>query len=236
VHCKIKGCPCPSYYYIPVHGSQDFKCLCKHSYTEHDPITKKCTKGRCGCNVRFASSWACSCHLKFSEHHTVFETKDERIANGKSVDDMGDFDAPMGMGNGLGNFSASMVSGVDSFCYQAQQMALDGPQYPGQRMLTGPSGKSLTKALPGPAIKQVHFEESKGKPNRLAQLNQKLNVEKKINAIENGDALRRGGGDYDEDEADGADEEITALQLFNTPHGFAKSKVSLNMGRRQIKY
>lgn len=57
-----------------VDGSADFKCLCKHSYREHDPITKKCTKGQCGCNVRFASTWSCSCGYKFTEHNTVFET------------------------------------------------------------------------------------------------------------------------------------------------------------------
>lgn len=25
-------------------GSYDFKCLCKHSYKDHDPLTKKCKK------------------------------------------------------------------------------------------------------------------------------------------------------------------------------------------------
>lgn len=32
VRCKIKGCKCRCFDYIPVHGSYDFKCLCKHSY------------------------------------------------------------------------------------------------------------------------------------------------------------------------------------------------------------
>ena len=32
VKCKTLGCKCPDYYYIPIYGSQDFKCTCKHSY------------------------------------------------------------------------------------------------------------------------------------------------------------------------------------------------------------
>lgn len=36
VKCKSTGCKCPTYTYIPVQGSQDFKCSCKHSYQQHD--------------------------------------------------------------------------------------------------------------------------------------------------------------------------------------------------------
>jgi hypothetical protein len=45
IHCKVPKCSCPCYYYIPAYGSYDFKCLCKHSYKLHDPVTKKCSKG-----------------------------------------------------------------------------------------------------------------------------------------------------------------------------------------------
>lgn len=44
VFCKVKGCSCQCFYYIPTHGSYDFKCLCKHSFKEHDPVTKKCKR------------------------------------------------------------------------------------------------------------------------------------------------------------------------------------------------
>jgi len=70
------------------------KCLCKHSYDEHDPITKKCKKGMCGCN-RFGSTWTCSCGSKYGDHTTILETRDERILQGKSVDDMGRLEGDM---------------------------------------------------------------------------------------------------------------------------------------------
>ena len=68
VVCRKPKCTCPCFNHVPVFGSNDFKCLCKHSHTEHDPITKKCTRGMCGCNVRFASTYTCSCGSKFGEH------------------------------------------------------------------------------------------------------------------------------------------------------------------------
>ena len=41
----------------------------------------------CGCN-KFSSAWTCSCGSKYGEHITIVETKQERIAQGKSVDDV----------------------------------------------------------------------------------------------------------------------------------------------------
>jgi hypothetical protein len=64
--------------------------LCKHSFKDHDPITKKCKKGKCtGCiNSKFGSTWSCSCGLKFGEHVTVVETYQERKASGRLLSDM----------------------------------------------------------------------------------------------------------------------------------------------------
>ena len=81
--CKIKGCKCKCYEYIPVHGSYDFKCLCKHSYKVHDPNTKQCKK--CNKCSGFNSTWSCSCLLKYSDHVTIIETLQERVHNGKPL-------------------------------------------------------------------------------------------------------------------------------------------------------
>ena len=42
VNCK--NCKCKLFNYMPVHGSMDIKCSCKHSYEDHDPVSKKCIK------------------------------------------------------------------------------------------------------------------------------------------------------------------------------------------------
>lgn len=117
VHCKVAKCTCPCFFYIPTYGSYDFKCLCKHSYRLHDPVTKRCKEGKCGCNQRFQSTWTCSCGAKFPDHETIFETREERVKQGKQVSDMlrlnDELNAPMGQG-GLMSFQ-SLVDGAERF-------------------------------------------------------------------------------------------------------------------------
>ena len=43
-------------------GSQDLKCLCKHSYKEHHPVTRKCQRAGCkNCATSFTSKHGCAC-------------------------------------------------------------------------------------------------------------------------------------------------------------------------------
>eukprot|EP00347_Sterkiella_histriomuscorum_P002886 403366418 len=58
-HCKEKSCLCPQYQYVPVQGTIDLPCTCKHSYLEHDPVTKKCLKEKCVCKNKFTSRFMC---------------------------------------------------------------------------------------------------------------------------------------------------------------------------------
>lgn len=44
VSCQMRNCSCKLFEYIPIRGSQDLKCHCKHSYKEHDCTTRKCHK------------------------------------------------------------------------------------------------------------------------------------------------------------------------------------------------
>ena len=82
VNCK--NCKCPLFNYVPIHGSMDLKCSCHHSFEDHDPVTKKCTKG-CSCK-KFSSNYTCDCGLPYDQHHTEIETREERIKLGKNVD------------------------------------------------------------------------------------------------------------------------------------------------------
>ena len=79
VHCKMAKCKCKQFEYIPIRGSQDLKCHCKHSYKLHDIVTRKCTKrhpvkGTCQNCHGFTSSFGCACGEPFSSHYTLFET------------------------------------------------------------------------------------------------------------------------------------------------------------------
>jgi hypothetical protein len=47
VKCKQAGCACTNYSYIPIYGSQDFKCNCKHSYQVHQLNKRNCKSCVC---------------------------------------------------------------------------------------------------------------------------------------------------------------------------------------------
>ena len=48
-------------------GSQDFKCLCKHSHSEHDSNSRKCFRAKCQC-AQFISKHSCNCGLQYPDH------------------------------------------------------------------------------------------------------------------------------------------------------------------------
>jgi hypothetical protein len=60
-------------------------CRCGHDHTAHDPRTRRCRRGGCGCAV-FSSAFACvACDQLMEEHDTLFETAEERRGAGRSV-------------------------------------------------------------------------------------------------------------------------------------------------------
>jgi len=73
VPCKAPGCKCRCFDYIPVHGSGDLKCLCKHSYEDHGVLTKKCRVCKKAC-PKFNCKWSCSCGQQLDQHQTVIES------------------------------------------------------------------------------------------------------------------------------------------------------------------
>ena len=115
VDCKDNKCKCKLFEYIPVHGSNDIKCLCKHSYTLHDNLKRNCTKPGCTCSS-FGSKMTCNCTNPFDDHMTLIETKEERQSRGKSVDPAWLSNMTAGMG-GLNSFT-SMVGDVYEMEYQ----------------------------------------------------------------------------------------------------------------------
>jgi hypothetical protein len=81
IKCKQVNCKCANYSYLPIYGSQDFKCSCKHSYMAHD-AKRTCTS--CACKA-FTSSWTCTCGYKYMEHKTVSERGKEKEEKGEVV-------------------------------------------------------------------------------------------------------------------------------------------------------
>ena len=58
--CRVSGCHCSSYHYVPLNGTQPIRCTCKHFADDHsEKKPYKCLKG-CPCK-KFWSAFTCSC-------------------------------------------------------------------------------------------------------------------------------------------------------------------------------
>uniref|UniRef100_A0A0B6ZDJ2 Protein FAM221A n=1 Tax=Arion vulgaris TaxID=1028688 RepID=A0A0B6ZDJ2_9EUPU len=84
--CKVSGCPCASYHYVPLNGSQSIRCTCKHTSEEHNvkaPFV--CKRGGCTKCTGFTSHFTCSCGSTHKDHHMIVETAEERESRGHPV-------------------------------------------------------------------------------------------------------------------------------------------------------
>lgn len=100
--CKVKGCPCSSFSYVPKNGSQSIRCGCKHVTDDHKaghPFN--CLKAGCKC-TSFKSSYTCNCGEPCYKHETLVETKSEREARGHPVGE----DVPYQAMGGITGFSS----------------------------------------------------------------------------------------------------------------------------------
>ena len=60
VPCRVSGCRCKCYHYVPLNGSRPIRCTCKHFGEDHSETKPyKCLKG-CLCKT-FFSSFTCGC-------------------------------------------------------------------------------------------------------------------------------------------------------------------------------
>ncbi|KAH3691411.1 protein FAM221A-like [Dreissena polymorpha] len=104
VPCKIKGCGCKSYHYVPKNGTQPIRCSCKHFADEHSAVRPhKCKNAGCKCSG-FLSSYTCGCGQPYDAHTMITETKEERVARGHPVGQ----DVPYQAMGGLTGFSSLM--------------------------------------------------------------------------------------------------------------------------------
>ncbi|XP_038580600.1 protein FAM221A isoform X3 [Micropterus salmoides] len=99
--CRVRGCHCPAYQYVPRIGPNPVHCRCKHLPQDHSEATghlcKKCTS----CSG-FQSPFTCLCGQASSAHQTLVETKLEREARGQPVGR----DVPYAAMGGLIGFSS----------------------------------------------------------------------------------------------------------------------------------
>lgn len=122
LRCRAARCGCVAYAYLPAAGTWAAKCGCKHAAGEHDGLTKRCS--RCAC-AQFAATFSCACGLPWSSHATSVETREERSAAGRPVDNLCGGGAAFASLGGLTSFS-SLVDGVDREAVGSQGVGASG--------------------------------------------------------------------------------------------------------------
>jgi hypothetical protein len=124
VFCRAKGCRCKRFEYVPVHGTFRIKCRCKHFFDEHR-VTEghKCKHPGCTCDA-FYSPMSCSCGDKCDAHTTIIESREERMALGKPVDNIGDGGAGYEALGGITGFG-SLIDGADRLDSSARPVTLE---------------------------------------------------------------------------------------------------------------
>uniref|UniRef100_A0A3Q3BAN8 Protein FAM221A n=1 Tax=Kryptolebias marmoratus TaxID=37003 RepID=A0A3Q3BAN8_KRYMA len=99
--CRVGGCHCSAFLYVPRLGSNPVRCRCKHLPQDHSEATDRvCNK--CNNCSGFQSPYTCGCGQPCSAHQTLVETKPERQARGQPVGR----DVPYAAMGGLTSFSS----------------------------------------------------------------------------------------------------------------------------------
>lgn len=122
VRCTEPGCGCGLFDFLPAHGTWAVKCACKHDAADHDPRSKRCrSAAKCGC-AGFHSAFSCSCGLPWASHHTAVETRSEREAAGRPVDNLA--------GGGAGYEALGAVTSFAALADGYERAALGYPSLP----------------------------------------------------------------------------------------------------------
>ena len=89
VRCRVAGCRCTCFAFVPGHGGSHIRCGCKHTHHEHrtaDGRPGPCTLCAPGVCKSFHSDWRCGCGETYDQHTMAFETAAERAAAGRSTE------------------------------------------------------------------------------------------------------------------------------------------------------
>ncbi|XP_019507575.1 PREDICTED: protein FAM221A isoform X2 [Hipposideros armiger] len=99
--CRVTGCQCRAYAFVPLNGAQPIRCRCKHFADQHS-VAPSFPCNACSKCSGFHSCFTCACGQPAYAHDTVVETKQERLAQGKPVGR----DVPYAAMGGLTGFSS----------------------------------------------------------------------------------------------------------------------------------
>ncbi|XP_063266552.1 protein FAM221A isoform X2 [Prinia subflava] len=146
VPCRVKGCPCQSFQFVPPNGTRPVRCRCKHFPEQHSAAPGlPCTS--CSKCSGFHSCFTCACGQPAYAHETVVETKEERLAQGKPVGQ----DVPYAAMGGLTGFSSLAEgymrlddSGIGAPSAELLEAPITSMDHPFLKAFQGPASSTHT--------------------------------------------------------------------------------------------
>ncbi|KAK3716941.1 hypothetical protein QZH41_014633 [Actinostola sp. cb2023] len=149
VPCKVSGCKCRNYHYVPKNGSQPIRCQCKHYTDDHSEcLPHRCLKD-CKCKT-FKSPFTCGCGYPTHAHKTIVETKEERAARGHPIGQ----DVPYAAMGGITGFSSLMEGYM-----RLDDSGIGAPPLEFLQQPIGPHDHAFLKAHAG--ISELSLEDRK---------------------------------------------------------------------------
>ncbi|XP_064907393.1 protein FAM221A [Columba livia] len=146
VPCRVSRCPCQSYHYVPLNGTQPIRCRCKHFADQHSAAPGFSCNSCSKCSG-FHSCFTCACGQPTYAHETVVETKQERLAQGKPVGQ----DVPYAAMGGLTGFSSLAEgymrlddSGIGAPSAELLESPITSMDHPFLKAFQGPSSSAQT--------------------------------------------------------------------------------------------
>ncbi|XP_040552538.1 protein FAM221A isoform X4 [Gallus gallus] len=146
VPCRVSHCPCQSYHYVPLNGTQPIRCRCKHFADQHSAAPGFSCKSCSTCSG-FHSCFTCGCGQPTYAHETVVETKEERLAQGRPVGQ----DVPYAAMGGLTGFSSLAEgymrlddSGIGTPSAELLESPVTSMDHPFLKAFQGPSSSAHT--------------------------------------------------------------------------------------------
>ncbi|XP_040594714.1 protein FAM221A isoform X4 [Mesocricetus auratus] len=181
--CRVPGCRCKAYHYVPLNGTQPVRCRCKHFADQHSAEPGFACNACSKCSG-FHSSFTCGCGQPAYAHDTVVETRQERLDQGKPVGR----DVPYAAMGGLTGFS-SLAEGYmrldDSGIGAPSAEVLDSPvldiEHPFISTMQMPSTSSLqtlTDVGPSTQISSIKNPEEDHEAYFETRHQEKIKVEK----------------------------------------------------------
>ncbi|KFR06344.1 Protein FAM221A, partial [Opisthocomus hoazin] len=146
VPCRVSRCPCQSYHYVPLNGTQPVRCRCKHFADQHSAAPGFSCNSCSKCSG-FHSCFTCACGQSTYAHETVVETKQKRLAQGKPVGQ----DVPYAAMGGLTGFSSLAEgymrlddSGIGAPSAELLESPVTSMDHPVLKAFQGPSSSTQT--------------------------------------------------------------------------------------------